>query len=238
MTKAKRAPTHRLFFHVLTGVPPHVPQPGSISATATTAWAELEFNDRSMSADFVSTDRLAFDDAMEILRLLRGALAFRLGQPIEVANVVVQSLQDGHTIGGVPARVHRGFADAVQTEIDAGLALASRLRPLEPYALALDYFNAGRMFHMRPMGVPEASVIFFFKVLEALLSTVKDQRKRHHAWLAAGMKTNELARLDRLIEYRNEWDVAHARRRAVKLWMRNADEAMETARMILDRLAP
>jgi len=222
----------------LIGVPPHVLQPGQITASVKTAWADLEIKDKSMTADFVSTDSQAFDDGIEILRLLRGALAFRLGQPVEVANVVVQSLHDGHVIGGVPARVHIGFSDAVQAEIDQGLALASQLRPLDPYALALDYFNAGRLFHIRPMGVPEASVVFFYKVLEALLSTANDDRKRHQHWLASGMRSGELARLDRLIEDRNEWDVAHARHRAVKLWMRNSDEAMETARLILDRLAP
>jgi hypothetical protein len=189
-------------------------------------------------ARYDATPDLARDRGFELVRVLRGALGFHFGQPVEATNVTIQG-EDGSTVDTMSGRPYRvGWADVRPEELDGAVAFMRHLDPDGPYALALEYYNQGRLLLRRTLGMPEAPIIFFYKVLEVLLGRPKQNAvERHRRWRAAGFQTDDIPKLDQLRIWRNEFDAAHPPRGPHRVRMSQAHEAEEIAQMILERCA-
>lgn len=179
----------------------------------------------------------ALDDGYELLRALRGALGLHFGQPVEVTNVAIVRCADGAALDTIAKGSWSiGWGDVTEEEVAKALTFLGELDPLGRYALALDYFNQGRLMLGRN-GTPEAAVVYFYKVLEALMPPKKKPEDRNRQWKAGGFSEEEITRLEVLYMYRNEWDAAHAARGKDRVRLSHAHEAEDTARLILMRLA-
>jgi hypothetical protein len=201
---------------------------------------ELRVTGRVVTAQFEVVDSGVEGVAYELIRVLRGAFGFHFGQPVEVFNVSIRT-QDGAVINTLPRRQHRiGFADVSNEELRSALEFTKVLAPDSAYARALEYFNQGRLLLQIPLGMPEAPVIFFYKVAEALLPMPKKRHERSGRWIALGFSVDEIASIERLRRWRNEFDAAHSARATQpgRVRMDEAGEAEEIAQLILERVAP
>lgn len=184
---------------------------------------------------YTANDAEAENVGYELLRVVRGALGIHFGEPLEVYNVGIRR-PDGTSLDSTPTGSWSiGWADVSPEELHTAFAFMADLSVEGPYARALDYFNQGRLL-LRRSSTPEAAVVFFYKVLEALLRQPRSPDRRQKAWLADGFTKDECVRLDRLRDYRNAWDAAHAARGRDRIRMTHAYEAEATAQLVLERL--
>lgn len=180
----------------------------------------------------------AADVGLELVRTLRGSLGFHFGQPLEVSNVSIRRAADGSYVDTLPrGSWSEGYSDVTAEDLGNALAFLGELDQDGEYALALHYYNAGRLL-IRRHGMPEAAIVFFFKVLEALLPNPKDGEKRVRQWRHSGFTSDEVAALERLRTYRNTYDAAHRARGPERVYLTQAHEGESTARLILERCAP
>lgn len=184
------------------------------------------------------TDERAIDEANVILHAVRGSLGLHFGEPAEIANVRVQEAEGGRSLNTLPRRGwSMGWSDVSVEELETAAAFLVEVDPASAYARAADYYNQGRI-QLERVGMPEAAVVLFYKVLEALSPPSKGgTEKRRRRWRVAGFSPTEIDRLERLALYRNKWDAAHADFGLGRVQMSEAHEAEETALLVLVQCA-
>jgi hypothetical protein len=198
--------------------------------------AEIRDGSCVISYDADSDDE-ALDRGNVLSRAVRGGLGIHFGQPPQLANVTITDAATGRQVSTLPNRDwSMGWSDVIADELTTAASFLTTLDIRGPYARALDYYNQGRL-HLE-QGMPEAAVVFFYKVLEALAPLKDDREKTRRRWLTHGFSAEDMKKLDLLATYRNQWDAAHTDVGKGRVAMSQARQAEETALLVLIRCAP